>query len=222
MRIAGRNLEITEGGKGLHIDPEFLVIDSDLEGYNYLFGKGRLAKSSLGLFTYVQHGSNISYSTIGRFCSIGPNVIVAHGEHPKDLLSTHPLFYEHSYIAEIPSLVSGASFNTHKAVHIGSDVWIGANCYIKDGVAIGDGAIIGAGAVVTKNLPPYSVAVGVPARVIRQRFDDEIVQALLEIKWWNWKMEFVFENKELFQGKFDQKVLEKMYKITSSGGHDQS
>ena len=82
---------------------------------------------------------------LADFCSIGPNVLIAQGDHPTDFLSTHPLFYENSYIKDVPSLTNKPLFNSHNRVNIGSDVWIGANCYIKDGVTIGDGAILGAG-----------------------------------------------------------------------------
>jgi acetyltransferase-like isoleucine patch superfamily enzyme len=210
MRIAGNNFKITEEGKSLNIDPEFQVIDSTLEGYNYLFGKGILAKSKLGHFTYVQNGSSISNADIGRFCSIGHNVSIALGDHPTDFLSTHPLFYESSYINDIPSLTAEPLFHSHKRVNIGSDVWIGANCYIKDGITIGDGAIIGTGAVVTKDIPPYSVAVGVPAKVIKKRFDDETIQRLMELKWWNWDIDRILRNKKLFQNKFNTEVLKGM------------
>jgi acetyltransferase-like isoleucine patch superfamily enzyme len=210
MRIADNNLEIIAGGKGLYIDPAFEVIDSILEGYNYLFGKGKLAKSNLGFFTYIQQGSNISNASIGRFCSIGPNVFIALGEHPTDFLSTHPLFYESSYIKDIASLVTKPTFESHRKVNIGSDVWIGANCYVRDGVTIGDGAIIGTGAVVTKNIPPYSVAVGTPAEVIKKRFDEETIQALMRLKWWNWDLKKIFENKQFFHNKFTGETLKKI------------
>jgi carbonic anhydrase/acetyltransferase-like protein (isoleucine patch superfamily) len=97
-------------------------------------------------------------------------------------------------------------------VKIGSDVWIGANCYIKDGVTIGDGAIIGTGAVVTKDIPPYSIAVGVPAEVIKKRFDEETIQELKELKWWNWDIDKIFRNKELFQSKLSVEVLRRIVK----------
>jgi acetyltransferase-like isoleucine patch superfamily enzyme len=210
MRIAGNNYRITEEGKGLNIDPEFQVIDSTLEGYNYLFGRGVLAKSNLGHFTYIQNGCSISNADIGRFCSIGHNVSIALGDHPTDYLSTHPLFYEMSYISDVPSLTIDPLFTSHKRVTIGSDVWIGANCYIKDGITIGDGAIIGTGAVVTKDVPPFSVAVGVPAKVIKKRFDDETIERLMELSWWNWDIDKIFKNKQLFQGKFSKEILKEL------------
>jgi len=208
MKLSEKNFQISEEGRSLYIDPEFQVIDSKLEGYNYLFGRGRLANSSLGLFTYVQYGANISNTNIGRFSSVGPNAIIAHGEHPTDYLSTHPLFFEVSYIMDLPSLTDKPNFNSHKEVNIGSDVWIGANCYIKDGVTIGDGAIIGAGAIVTKDIPPYSIAVGMPARVIKKRFDEETIEKLIKLAWWNWDISKIIENKELFQIKLSGEMLE--------------
>jgi acetyltransferase-like isoleucine patch superfamily enzyme len=212
MRIARNNFRIIEEGKSLHVDSEFEIIDSNLEGYNYLFGRGILAKSRLGLFTYVQHDSYISNAHIGRFCSIGPNVLVGLGEHPTEFLSTHPLFYESSYIKDIQSLTTSPLFSSHETVNIGSDVWIGANCYIKDGVTIGDGAIVGTGAVVTKDISPYSIAVGVPAAVIKRRFDDDTISELMELKWWNWEISKILENKDLFQGKLRNEVFIRMSK----------
>lgn len=198
-RNASRNLVVMSKGKSLQIDPEFQVIDCEFEGFNRLIGNGRAYKCNFGAFTYAQYGCNLGYLTIGRFCSIGPNVIIAHGEHPTDFLSMHPIFYEHSYLKGVASFVSKTLFNSHKQVHIGSDVWIGCNCYIKDGVTIGDGAAIGAGSIVTGDIPPYSIAVGVPARVIRNRFDDKTILRLLDLKWWNWDIETISKNKELFQ-----------------------
>jgi acetyltransferase-like isoleucine patch superfamily enzyme len=122
------------------------------------------------------------------------------------------LFYENSYIKEMPSLATTPQFISHKRVTVGSDVWIGANCYIKDGVDIGDGAIIGAGAVVTKNIPPYSIAVGAPAKVIKKRFDEATIEILIELKWWNWDIEKIFRNKEFFQGKINKSDLQKEIK----------
>ena len=150
---------------------------------------------------------------LADFCSIGPNVLIAQGDHPTDFLSTHPLFYENSYIKDVPSLTNKPLFNSHNRVNIGSDVWIRANCYIKDGVTIGDGAILGAGAVVTKDIPPYSVAVGVPAKIIKMRFDDAIIEKLLELKWWNWDIDRIFENKEFFQKKLSKEDLDKLHDL---------
>jgi acetyltransferase-like isoleucine patch superfamily enzyme len=198
--------------KTIVIDPEFIVEDCNFEGYNHLFGSGRAYKSSFGAFTYVQYGANVGYSKIGRFCSIGPNVMIAHGEHPMDFLSTHPLFFESSYIKGMSSFTTEALFNSHKEVNIGSDVWIGANCYIKDGITIGNGAAIGAGSIVTHDIPPYCIAAGVPAKVIRMRFDEPTIQALIKLEWWNWDIDKIIANKKFFQGKLNYESVIQMHK----------
>jgi len=134
--------------------------------------------------SYIAANAYISHTTIGKFCSIGPNVMCGYGYHPTNGISSSPAFYSTRGQA-------GFTFSTYdkceerKIITIGNDVFIGMNVTILDGVTIGDGAVIGAGAVVTKDIPPYAVAVGCPIRVIKYRFSDEIIKSLLESKWWD-------------------------------------
>ena len=125
----------------------------------------------LGDHSYIARNAQAANVSIGKFCSIGPNFCCGLGIHPLDGLSTSPFLYP-----------NGAE--EHKPVFIGNDVFIGANVTILDGVTIGDGAVIGAGAVVTKDIPPYAIAVGVPAKTIKYRFDENTQQLLLAEKWW--------------------------------------
>ena len=105
--------------------------------------------------------------------------------HPLQALTTHPV----SYTGEADDLrippENRIEFQNKTPVHIGNDVWIGLNVVIMDGITIGDGAVIGSGAVVTRDIPPYAVAVGIPARVIRYRFDPETIERLLKTRWWD-------------------------------------
>jgi acetyltransferase-like isoleucine patch superfamily enzyme len=126
----------------------------------------------LGDYSYFAKNAQVANTTIGKFCSIGPNFCSGLGIHPTDGVSTHPMFYR-GEMAE------------HKPVTIGNDVFIGANVTVLDGVTIGDGAVIGAGAVVSKDIPPYAIVGGVPARLIRYRFDMDTIQQLLDKQWWN-------------------------------------
>lgn len=137
----------------------------------------------IGEHTYVVPGSTIvdSRTRIGKFCSIAKNVSIGTTMHPVHALTTHPV----SYTGEEDGLnippENRVEFQNKRPVHIGNDVWIGLNVAIMDGVSIGDGA----GAVVTKDIPPYAIAVGVPARVIKYRFDEKTVARLLKTRWWD-------------------------------------
>lgn len=130
---------------------------------------------------------------IGNFCSIANNVqIVLNADHRVDWISTYPFtaFVEEGWPAARG--ISGHPTTKGKVV-IGNDVWIGLNALILSGVSIGDGAVIGANAVVTKDVPPYAIVAGNPARIVKYRFDEERIQKLLEIAWWNWPDENIQE-----------------------------
>lgn len=144
-----------------------------------------LREVALGDYSYIAANSNISHCMIGKFCSIGPNFCCGLGLHPTNGISTHPMFYSTAKQNGM-TLVDKNTFEETKHTTIGNDVFIGANVTILDGVMIGDGAVIGAGAVVTKDIPPYSVAVGVPAEVKKYRFSKAKIAQLLKLQWWNW------------------------------------
>ena len=132
---------------------------------------------------------------IGDFCSIAENVtILLGGNHPTDWISSFPFgvvfeeFKERYY--QYPKLSKGS-------VIIGNDVWIGLNTIILSGVTIGDGAIVAAGSVVTKNVEPYAIVGGNPAKLLKKRFSDEAISKLLAIQWWNWEIDKIKENLDL-------------------------
>lgn len=165
------------------------------EKYKFVAGKHtnvvapfQLREVELGDYSYIAVNSNVNHCTIGRFCSIGPNFCCGLGLHPTDRMSTHPMFYSTAKQNGM-TLVDKDTFEESKHTTIGNDVFIGANVTVLDGVTIGDGAVIGAGAVVVKDIPPYAVAVGVPAKVVKYRFSEEKIAELQEMKWWNWEEE---------------------------------
>lgn len=142
--------------------------------------------SSLGRHSYINNNAIVNQCSIGAFCSIGPNCVIGLGSHPsRDYVSTSPALYHAG-----PYLDRNTFDNSCTTV-IGNDVWIGANTTIVPGVRIGDGAIIGANTLVNKDVEPYTVVGGVPAHLIRQRFDSAAVQWLLNLKWWNQSDEWI-------------------------------
>lgn len=158
--------------------------------------KSQLYNVTIGRYSYIGKSSVVSNVNIGQFCSIGGYGQIGGGMHPTDMVSTSPCFLSGKSaagrnFAEIP-------FKTSETVVIGNDVWVGVGVYIKAGVHIGDGAIIGSHAVVTHDIEPYSIVVGVPAKEIRKRFDDETIMKLRELKWWDWSEEKLEKNGEFF------------------------
>ena len=144
-------------------------------------------------FIFYQEGESV---TVGSFCSIGPRAkIMGGGEHRLDMVSTFP-------IKTLLSRKDGVNYDatTKGKTVIGNDVWIGSRAIILAGVTVGDGAIIGAGAVVTKDVPPYAVVAGVPARVKRYRYSQKQIELLLKIAWWEWPIEKIISNMDLFYG----------------------
>ncbi len=153
-----------------------------------IYSNCKIIESEIGAYTYISNNAIISYSSIGKFCSIGPNLLCGWGIHPLDGISTSPMFYS-TACQNGKTLSFNNKVVERKIITIGNDVFIGMNVIILDGVAIGDGAIIGAGCVVSKDVPPYAVVVGVPMKIIKYRFDDELIKKLLELKWWDWPLE---------------------------------
>lgn len=139
---------------------------------------------TLGDYSYIAKNSNVVHCEIGKFCSIGPNFCCGLGVHPIDGISTSPMFYSTARQNGV-SLCDENKVEESLHTRIGNDVFIGANVTVLDGVTIGDGAVVGAGAVVTADIPPYAVAVGVPAKVKKYRFDPETIEKLLAEKWWD-------------------------------------
>lgn len=150
----------------------------------------------MGRYSYMGFYNSMSDVTIGSFCSIASYCAIGGGKHPLDAVSTSPVFYAgrnsmKKNFANIPEL-------ENQGVKIGNDVWIGEAVFINDGVKIGTGAVIGAHSVVTKDVPPYAIVAGAPAKILHYRFNEEVIQKLLESKWWEWSDERLSNEADCF------------------------
>lgn len=158
-----------------------------------------LRKCSLGDYSYIGYNTNIYHADIGKFCSISKDVSIGLPSHPVHYLSTSPLFVN-------PSNGTGYSwadknyFDPAPAkVRIGNDVWIGMKSTIMGGIHIGNGAVVAAHSVVTKDVPPYAIVGGVPAKVIRYRFPEDVIERLEKLAWWNRSDDYLKERISAFQ-----------------------
>ncbi len=160
-----------------------LIINSKIDKNAVVRNNCRIYRSSIGRFTYITRNSLIQNTDIGAFCSISENVNIGLPSHPIEMISTSPVFLSGTNYLKT-NFYKHPHQDNHRTI-IGNDVWIGADVKIKSGLTIGDGAVIGAGAVVTHDIPPYAVVGGIPAKIIKYRFDEDTIQFILSSQWWN-------------------------------------
>ena len=168
------------------------IRNSKIGKNNFLGENVSLINSTIGDYSYINSNSKVTNTIIGKFCSIGPNVQIVLGSHPSNFVSTHPIFYANNKPFETFS--DGIYFKEYEGVVIGNDVWIAEGVLIPGGITIGDGAIITARAVVTKDVEPYSIVGGIPAKHIKYRFDAETINRISHSKWWDWEEKKLREN----------------------------
>lgn len=181
--------------EGMHIGFGCSFSNSSFGRHNRISEQAMLSNVELGDYSYIGARCHLNRVQIGKFCSIAPDVKCGLGTHPsRGFVSSHPAFYATHY-----GLVDENGFEEYADTTIGHDVWVGANSIIMDGVKIGTGAIIGANAVVTRDIPPYAIAVGTPAKVIRYRFEEDQIQQLMKEEWWNQSDEWLKKNMDRMQ-----------------------
>lgn len=190
--------------RNIHILKNSSIENAHFEFNNRIGTHCNLINSKIGNGTYIGNNAFLSYTEIGRYCSIAQNVSITIGNHPTTIfVSTHPSFFStlkqagFNFVRE--SIFEEFKYATKEhLVKIGNDVWIGSNVTIISGVTIGDGAIIGAGAVVTRDIEPYTINLGVPAKSVKRRFAPEDISFLLELKWWNKEFDWIKDHAPYF------------------------
>jgi acetyltransferase-like isoleucine patch superfamily enzyme len=155
-----------------------------------LLGAETHMRGKIGAYSYIRGGRIGSFlKSVGRYCSFAPGITAGDSNHGSDWLSTHPFQYGAGMVFQAWTKKKDFPFKKLRLKKtswstVGNDVWIGASAMIMPGVHVGDGAIVGGGAVVTKDVPPYAVVAGVPAKIIKYRFDEETIAKLLDLQWW--------------------------------------
>jgi phosphonate metabolism protein (transferase hexapeptide repeat family) len=175
------------------IHPTAQVRDCRFGAYCEVGARTKVSETTMGDYSYVVHDSEIIYAEIGRFCSIAAHTRVNPGNHPLDRVALNHFTYRSSAYDLGEDDAGFFDWRRSHRVTLGHDVWIGHGAIILPGVSIGTGAAIGAGAVVSKDVPPFAVVAGVPARILRYRFTPQAQAALLRIAWWDWPHEKLAE-----------------------------
>lgn len=175
------------------------ISNSDIDRTAIVSSGSNISNSVIGRHSYCGYDCEFNYCRIGNFCSISDHVFIGGGEHPLDWVSTSPVFQDRSHgpiglrhIADFP-------IPPNRETIIGNDVWIGHGVSIKQGVVVGDGAVIATGAVVTKDVPPYAIVGGVPAKVIKYRFSEQTIAELLKSKWWELSDNELLKHKDMIR-----------------------
>jgi acetyltransferase-like isoleucine patch superfamily enzyme len=189
-------------GEHVSISPKAVVRKSTLHDYARLKDCAELIDSDLGAYSYISQNSLVNKTQVGKFCSIGHGTYIGLWEHNM-AVSTHSFYlYESS-----GNLVKGYKDYDKCALstYLGNDVWVGANSVILKGRSVGDGAIVGAGSVVTRDVPPYAIAVGNPAKIVKYRFPPDDIAFLLRLQWWAAPREILQEmvDRQLFNAMED-------------------
>lgn len=208
-----RESEVESGasvGDMAMVDESLLARKARVNRYNHIY------KSKIGACTYTGMNTVVMEAEIGAYSAISWNVSIGGADHDYQRVAQHSLLYSDFYgFCEQPAYDRFGS-----KVHVGSDVWIAAGAVVTRGVTIGDGAVIGANSVVTKDVPPYAVVVGAPAKIIKYRFSDEVVQRLLELRWWLWDDDRIRKNFEWLSTKPTIEAIDRL--VARDGGENDS
>lgn len=185
--MAGKQLSLTPA-----VDPSAKLVDTKLGAYTEVGARTSLTEVTMDDYSYVVNDGQITYTTIGKFCSIAAMIRINPGNHPMHRATQAHFTYRAS--SYFPGEADDADFFAWRREHhvtIGHDVWMGHGAVVLPGRQIGTGAVIAAGAIVTKDVPPYTIVAGNPARPIRRRFSEQVETGLMDLAWWDWDHEML-------------------------------
>jgi phosphonate metabolism protein (transferase hexapeptide repeat family) len=176
------------------VHPTASVCESRLGRYTEVGARTSVIESELGDYSYVVNDSAIIYSRIGKFCSIAAQTRINPGNHPMHRASQSHFTYRSSrYFPGESDEADFFDWRRSRPVDIGHDVWIGHGAIVLPGRKIGTGAVVAAGSVVSKDVPDYAIVAGVPARLVRRRFEPGVSERLLQFRWWDWDHERLYK-----------------------------